>query len=62
MPDTLVLTPLTASLLFLVLVLSGRAFRQNWKAQGDGWTFRAWLYGVPAGVSFLALAFIPLEF
>ena len=46
--------------LFLLLVFSGRAFRQNWKAQGPGWRWKAWLYGMPALTGFLALAFLPL--
>ncbi|RYH09759.1 hypothetical protein [Tropicimonas sp. IMCC6043] len=61
MPDTLSLTPLTATLLFLVLVFSGRAFRQTWKAQAPGWRLRAWLYGTPALLGFLALALLPLQ-
>lgn len=57
----LTLTPLSGVLLMLAMIFSGRAFRQNWKAQEDGWVRRAWLYGVPAALAFFALAFIPLE-
>lgn len=60
MPDALSLTPLTATAAFVVLVLAGRAFRQNWKAQAPGWRRRAWLYALPVLATFLALAFLPL--
>lgn len=56
-----VLTPLAGILLLLVMIFAGRAFRENWKAQAEGWVLRAWLYGVPAALAFLALAFIPLH-
>lgn len=60
MPNTTTLTPLTATILLLVMVFAGRGFRQNWKAQGPRWVLKAWLYGVPALLAFAALAFIPL--
>ncbi|MDV7145302.1 hypothetical protein R3X27_21675 [Tropicimonas sp. TH_r6] len=62
MPDSLTLTPLIATALFVLLVLSGRGFRQTWKAQGPNWQRKAWAYGVPALAAFLALALIPMEF
>lgn len=58
----MVLTPLPAVILFVVMVLCGRQFRENWKAQSAGWQRRAWFYAVPATLCFAALAFIPLEF
>ena len=61
MPETFYLTPITAVPLFLILVFCGRAFRQNWKAQGPNWQLKSWLYGLPAVAAFLALAFIPME-
>ncbi|MEL7213013.1 MAG: hypothetical protein AAGK92_10155 [Pseudomonadota bacterium] len=60
--DGLVLTPLTATVLFVVLVFCGRGFRQNWKAQEEGWVLRGWLYAIPVLVSFSVLAFVPLQF
>lgn len=62
MPETLSLTPLTATILFVVLVLAGRGFRQNWKAQGPNWIAKAWAYALPALIAFLILAFVPLEY
>lgn len=58
--DSLSLTPVTGILFLLVMIFAGRAFRENWKAQEEGWQKRAWLYGVPAALCFFALALIPL--
>ena len=60
MLETLTLTPWVALPLFLAMVLCGRAFRENWKAQAEGWQTRAWLYGVPAAACLLVLAFVPM--
>jgi hypothetical protein len=57
----LTLSPLAGITLLLVMIFAGRAFRINWRAQAPGWRRRAWLYGVPSMVSFLALALIPLD-
>jgi hypothetical protein len=54
------LTPVSASVIFLALIFFGRAFRQNWKAQTEGWVWRSWAYGIPAATSFFILALIPL--
>ena len=61
MPDAFHLSPLTGTALLLVMVFAGRAFRQNWKAQGPHWKLKAWPYGLAAAAAFLALAFIPME-
>ncbi len=55
------LSPAMGVILLLVMIFSGRAFRNNWKRQEPGWKKRSWLYGIPAGLSFAALAFIPLD-
>lgn len=57
----LTLNPLSATLLLLVMLLSGSKFRVNWKRQEAGWERRAWVYAVPAVISFCLLAFIPME-
>jgi len=54
-------TPLTGTLLLLVMLFCGRQFRENWKGQAPGWEARAWVYGVPAALCFFALALIPLQ-
>lgn len=56
------LTPLTGSILLVLVVGCGHLYRDNWKKQEDGWRRRAWLYGLPAGLGLLALAFLPLKF
>lgn len=60
--DALYLTPLTGSLLVILVVVCGHLYRQNWKKQPHDHRLRAWLYGVPAAAGLLALAFIPLKF
>lgn len=58
----MMLSPAMGVVLLLVMIFAGRAFRNNWKRQDEGWQMRAWLYGLPAALSFAALAFIPLDF
>jgi hypothetical protein len=58
---TITLTPMSGILFLLVMIFTGRAFRENWKAQAEGWPLRAWLYGVPATLSFMILALVPLH-
>ncbi|MEP3299269.1 MAG: hypothetical protein ABJO27_22800 [Pseudoruegeria sp.] len=57
MPD-ITLTPATGIALLLIMIFAGRAFRENWKAQAPGWQRRAWGFGLPAALSFFALAFL----
>lgn len=61
MQGDLHLTPVTGTVLLLVMLFCGRQFRDNWKRQAEGWQGRAWIYGVPVTLSFLALALIPLR-
>lgn len=56
------LTPVWATLLLVVMVFFGRQFRENWKAQAEGWALRAWIYAIPVLISFSILAFVPLTF
>lgn len=58
----LTLPPSLAVGLVLVMALCGQAFRSNWKRQGPGWVARAWALGIPAAVSLLILAFVPLRY
>ena len=52
------LTPLMATLLFVVGCLAGYRYRHVWKAEGPRW--QLWLYGLTAAVTFLVLGFVPL--
>lgn len=56
------LTPVTATLLFIVAVTSGHMFRRNWKTESAHWHLKAWIYGCTSGLALLALGFIPLRF
>jgi hypothetical protein len=60
--ENLYLTPVTGAILVFLVVVFGHRFRDNWKKQEEGWQRRAWLFGVPAGLGLLTLAFVPLKF
>lgn len=55
------LSPIAGIVLLLVMLFCGRAFRENWKAQAEGWQKKAWLYGCLAFLAFLPIAFLPLD-
>ncbi len=59
---TLYLTPLTGTVLVVVVVICGHRFRRAWKEQDAGWQKRAWAYGVPALLGLLVLGFVPLKY
>jgi hypothetical protein len=52
------LTPLTATLIFVLGCLAGYQYRHTWKAEGPRW--KLWLYGLAAAASLLVLAFVPM--
>lgn len=54
-PAAFHLTPLTATVLFVVACLAGYRYRSVWKRQGPAW--QAWWYGTVAALALLALAF-----
>ncbi|MEQ9695573.1 hypothetical protein [Shimia sp. SDUM112013] len=58
----LYLTPLTGTILVVLVAFCGHRFRKAWKEQDEGWQTRAWLFGVPAMMGLLALGFVPLKF
>lgn len=57
MPD-IFLTPLTATLLFVLACLSGYQYRRVWVKEGPRW--KLWLFGLVAGVCLALVAFIPV--
>ena len=57
--ETFALTPLVATAIFVVGVVSGYRYRRVWKTEGPAW--QAWVFGSVAAASLLALAFIPLQ-
>ncbi|MEM7319512.1 MAG: hypothetical protein AAF408_10885 [Pseudomonadota bacterium] len=60
--DGLYLTPLSGATLVFVAVVCGHRFRLAWKEQTAGWARRAWIFGIAAGVSLCALAFLPFRY
>ena len=48
-------------ILLIVLIFSGRAFRENWIKKGKNWIFKSWLYGLITFLSFLILVLIPMS-
>lgn len=57
-PNELVLTPLSATALFVVAVLAGYRYRKAWKTAAPGW--RKWAFGLTAAICLLILALTPL--
>lgn len=57
----LTITPVIGIILLFIMIFCGRAFREIWKNQTPGWLRKAWIYGVAAFLSFLAIALIPLD-
>lgn len=58
LPYEVSLTPISATCLFLVAVIAGYRYRSVWKTEGPAW--QAWVFGSIAGLSLLALGFIPV--
>lgn len=59
--EALYLTPLTGTLIVLLVVGCGHLYRQTWKTQPANARLLFWLYGVPAALGLMALAFLPLK-
>jgi len=57
------LTPLTGTVLIVLVVLAGHRFRRAWKDRESDprWHRRAWIYGVFAFFGLLVLAFVPMQ-
>lgn len=53
------LTPLTATVIFVIACLCGHSFRRVWKAEGPRW--QLWLFGLLAAGGLLTLGFVPLS-
>lgn len=56
--ESFALTPIAATAIFVVGIVSGYQYRRVWKTAGPAW--QAWLFGSIAAASLLGLAFIPL--
>ncbi|MFV0491845.1 MAG: hypothetical protein ACK5M4_08500 [Pseudorhodobacter sp.] len=53
------LSPLLATILFVIAVFAGYRYRHVWKSEGPAW--QAWLFGLTAAACLLALAFLPMK-
>lgn len=54
----LTLTPLWATMIFVLACLAGYQYRRVWKAEGPRW--QLWLSGIVAASGLLILGFVPL--
>ncbi|MBW8637221.1 hypothetical protein K1W69_08480 [Hoeflea sp. WL0058] len=52
------LTPIWATLLFILGCVMGYQYRRVWKAEGPTW--QLWLFGLAAAGAFLTLGFVPV--
>ncbi|MEG3660915.1 hypothetical protein [Celeribacter halophilus] len=52
------LTPVTATILFVIACLAGYRYRSVWKAEGP--RAQLWIYGLIAAVILLVLGFVPV--
>ncbi|MEM7739599.1 MAG: hypothetical protein AAF225_02215 [Pseudomonadota bacterium] len=52
------LTPMAATLIFVLGVVAGYQYRRNWKLEGPVW--KAWLFGGIAGLCLVTVAFVPM--
>ncbi len=60
--DSLYLTPFTGTMIVFLVVICGHCYRRVWKTEPENARLKAWLYGVPAAIGLMALAFLPLKF
>ena len=54
-------SPSNALILLIIFIVFGRLFIINWKKQKERWQIKAWIYGILTLISFLILAFLPLD-
>ncbi|MBO6918082.1 MAG: hypothetical protein JJ858_06605 [Rhizobiaceae bacterium] len=53
------LTPLVATIIFVIACLAGYQYRRVFKAEGP--TYQLWIFGIIAASSLLILGFIPIK-
>ena len=46
-------------LLVICMIISGQAFRSNWKYKGQSWVLKSWVYGLISVCSLLSLLLLP---
>ena len=55
----LILSPLTATVFFVLACLAGYQYRRVWVKEGPRW--QLWLFGLTAGICLAIVAFIPMS-
>ena len=58
-------TSLEGLALLILMVLFGKAFRENWKMKDinkvKAWLIKAWIYGLLSSISFFIIVLIPMK-
>ncbi len=54
------LMPYAGVFLILVMIFSGRAFRDNWKIRKKNWVMNSWIFGLIFMGSFISIINIPI--
>ena len=51
--------------LLILMVLFGKAFRENWKMKDinkvKSWLIKAWIYGLLSSISFFIIVLVPMK-
>ena len=58
-------TSLEGLALLILMVLFGKAFRENWKMKDTktvkAWLIKAWIYGLLSSISFFIIVLVPMK-
>ena len=58
-------TSLEGLALLVLMILFGKAFRENWKMKDTktvkAWLIKAWIYGLLSSISFFIIVLIPMK-
>ena len=51
--------------LLILMVLFGKAFRENWKMKNtvisSSWLFKSWVFGLLSSISFFIIVLVPMK-
>ena len=58
-------TSLEGLALLILMVIFGKAFRENWKMKDintvKAWLIKAWIYGLLSSISFFIIVLVPMK-
>ena len=58
-------TSLEGLALLILMILFGKAFRENWKMKDTktvkAWLIKAWIYGLLSSISFFIIVLVPMK-